>query len=341
MNPLDVRILTALRRASVHRGIAEIAAEAGVPFESAGTRIAELRAAGFEIEDRPGFGVRLLGAPDRLIADDLVSRLGECPLIREILVFQETDSTNDIAMQRGRQGAAGGLAVFAERQKSGRGRFGRRWESASHKGLWFSLLLRPSFSFAEWPRLTTWAAVALAAAIEETVDRQAAIKWPNDVYLRGKKVAGILAETGADLAGNPFAVVGIGVNVNHATADFPAELAGKAGSLRGDSNECVDRSTFAVTLLRALDERYRSLDRDFGLLVAEAARKSTLLGHWVQVDSGGKVLEGVAQDLDREGHLLLRLPGGGVERLTGGEVTVLESRGPSFSAGLRAPSFPT
>jgi BirA family biotin operon repressor/biotin-[acetyl-CoA-carboxylase] ligase len=321
-NSLDSQILSALRESSVHLTSSDLANQVSAPVGVVESRIAELAAAGFEIEDRPGFGFRLLAAPDRLVADDLVARLGDCSLVREILVFQQTDSTNEFAMQRGRQGAKGGLAVFAERQTAGRGRFGRRWDSASHKGLWFSLLLRPVIPLAQWPRLTTWAAVSLASAIEKTIRSRAEIKWPNDIHIEGKKIAGILAEVGVDAAGKIFAVLGIGVNINHKPADFPAELSGKAGSLREFAGEWVDRSAFAVTLLWALNARTSDLENAFEEIVREASLRSAQLGRWIQVKAGETIVEGIAEELDGDGHLILRTADGAVSRLTAGEVTI-------------------
>ena len=324
---LDSQILRALGHSAVHLTSADLANQVGAPAEAVEARLAELCAAGFEIEDRPGFGFRLLGAPDRLVADDLLARLGECALIREIVVFEETDSTNDFAMRRGRQGGGGGFAVFAERQTAGRGRFGRRWDSASHKGIWFSLLLRPNLPFAHWPRLTTWAAVALASALEETIRARTEIKWPNDIHIEGKKIAGILAELGADAAGKSFAVLGIGVNVNHVPADFPQELSGKAGSLREWKGGLVDRSAFAVALLRALNARLPDLESAFEKIVQDASLRSALLGRWIQVKAGEAIAEGIAEKLDEDGHLLLRTADGGVSRLTAGEVTIISGKG--------------
>lgn len=323
MKVLDARLIAALRASAVHLPATDLAGQLAAPLATVEVRLAELRGAGFEIEERPGLGFRLLGSPDRLIADDLLSRLGVCPLIREIVVFSETDSTNDLAMQRGRQGGAGGLAIFAERQTAGRGRFGRRWASASHRGLWFSLLLRPALPLALWPRLTTWAAVALADAIENALGMAPAIKWPNDVHLGGKKVAGILAESGTDTSGEPFAVVGIGVNVNHEPADFPEELLVRAGSLRMATGRLIDRPAFATALLCALDARLPEISADFSNIIAAAARRSSLLGRWIRVQSGVDLLEGQAEELDANGHLLLRSVDGTLHQLTAGEVTVV------------------
>jgi len=323
MKVLDARLIAALRAAQVHLPATDLAGQLAAPLATVEARLAELRGAGFEIEERPGLGFRLLGSPDRLIADDLLARLGACPLVREIVVFEETDSTNDLAVQRGRQGGAGGLVIFAERQTAGRGRFGRPWASASHRGLWFSLLLRPALPLPLWPRLTTWAAVALADAIEASLGLPAAIKWPNDLHLGGKKVAGILAESGTDGTGEPFAVVGIGVNVNHEPADFPPELTAKAGSLRMATGRAIDRPAFATALLRALDARLPQLADAFPEIIAAAARRSFLLGRWIQVQFGVELLEGHAEELDADGHLLLRSGDGTLNRLTAGEVTVI------------------
>jgi BirA family transcriptional regulator, biotin operon repressor / biotin---[acetyl-CoA-carboxylase] ligase len=321
----DSRLLQALREASVHLPAGDLAAQLGASPAAIRIQPAELRAAGFEIEDRPALGFRLLAAPDRLIADDLTARLDGCPLVREVIVFEETGSTNELALQRGRQGADAGLVIFAERQNAGRGRFGRRWESASHRGLWFSLLLRPALPLARWSRLTTWAAVAVAAAVERVTARRAAIKWPNDVFLDAKKVAGILIESGTDSAGQPFAVVGIGINVNHQQGDFPPEFAERATSLRLAAGRPCDRSELAARVLSELSARLDRVTDAFPELVGEAAARSLLLGRWVQLRSGTAVHEGLAESLDENGQLLVRGGDGSAETFIAGEVTVVGS----------------
>lgn len=323
MKLLDARLIAALRASAVHLPATDLAGQLAAPLTTVEARLAELRDAGFEIEERPGLGFRLLGSPDRLIADDLLARLGTCRLVREIVVFTETDSTNEMAVQRGRQGEAGGLVIFAERQTAGRGRFGRAWASASHRGLWFSLLLRPSLPLALWPRLTTWAAVSLADAIENALGLAAAIKWPNDVHVGGRKVAGILAESGTDSA--PFAVVGIGLNVNHEPEDFPPALRNQAISLRMATGRVIDRPALAAALLQSLDSRLPQLESGFPEIIASAARRSSLLGRWIRVQSGVDSLEGRAEELDPNGHLQLRTADGTVHRLTAGEVTIAAS----------------
>ncbi len=326
MNPLDARLLRALRAAHVHLPASEVAAQLGATVAEVRTQVAELQAAGFYLEDRPGLGLRLIAAPDRLIAADLASRLNDTSFIRELVVFEETDSTNDLALQRGRQGAAGGLAIFAEEQLAGRGRFGRRWESASHRGLWFTLLLRPELPLAQWSRLTTWAAAGVAAAVESATGLPAAIKWPNDVFLGGRKVAGILSESGTDTEGRPFAVVGIGVNANHDLSDFPPELADLASSLRLATGRLCDRAALAVAILDSLGARQPLVAADFAQLVAEASRRSLLLGRWVQLRSGVQLHEGLAESLDADGQLRVRGADGTEFSFIAGEVTVVGSQ---------------
>ena len=137
MSAIDAALIRALRAAEVHLPAGEIATLLRSTPAAVIASLAGLREAGFEIEDRPGLGIRLLASPDRLIADDVRARLGPTRFIRDVLVFEETDSTNERATQLGRSGALGGLAIFAERQTAGRGRFGRKWESAAHLGCGF------------------------------------------------------------------------------------------------------------------------------------------------------------------------------------------------------------
>lgn len=249
---------------------------------------------------------------------------------REVLVLEETSSTNDLAAQLGRSGAADGLTVFAERQSAGRGRLGRKWESAAQKGLWFSLLLRPTWELAGWSRLTTWAAVGIARGLESALPGcRAGIKWPNDIYLAGKKAVGILSESAPGPEG--YAVVGIGVNVNHTQDDFPAELQGSATSLRL-SAACeslpFDRNTVAAALLRELDVLYPSLENHFSCLVAEAEARSILMGGRITVHAPRETYQAVAEALEPDGSLRVRMDGGEKRTISGGEVSVRKNTDP-------------
>ncbi len=194
-----------------------------------------------------------MSPPDRLIAAELSSSLGESVVGRRIIVLESTGSTNEFLLQMLTPELPEGFVVFAEHQTAGRGQRGQRWESAPHRGLWFSILLRPQFPMVESARLTNWAAQAVAAVIRRETGLEPAIKLPNDVYIAGRKVAGVLVETKAGPGSEWAAVAGIGVNVNQAAEEFPEELRERATSLAMALERPVDRSSFAVALLCELE----------------------------------------------------------------------------------------
>lgn len=194
-----------------------------------------------------------MSLPDRLIAAKLRDALGQTLIGRRILVLESTRSTNDFLRQMLNPELPEGLVVFAEEQTAGRGRHGRRWASASHQGLWFSLLLRPRLSLLESARLTNWAAQAIATAIRDETGLRSTIKPPNDVYLGPRKVAGVLVETVARRGPEYDAIVGLGINLNQALEDFPGELRARAGSLAMVLGRLVDRTSFAIAILRELE----------------------------------------------------------------------------------------
>ncbi len=198
---------------------------------------------------------------DRLIADELRRILGECGMENQLAVVEKTCSTNDLAWEAEARGASEGFVVFAERQTAGRGQYGRHWESAPYQGLWFSVLLRPSITLSESPRLSSLLASVAAATISEETGCAASIKLPNDIYLAGRKIAGVLVEGRTARDGSYVAVAGMGVNVNQTLEDFPPELQATAGSLRMATGRQIQRGPLAVALLRRLETDYRAFTR--------------------------------------------------------------------------------
>src|SRR6476661_7036046 len=185
-----------------------------------------------------------------LDATALRRALGDCMIGREIIVFEETSSTNDTVLQMTAPATPEGLVVFAEQQTAGRGQHGNRWESAAGKGLWFSILLRPAIPLSDSGRLTIWAIEGISDVIRIEFGLEPAIKLPNDVQFNGRKVAGVLVEMRAQNKAPHLAVVGIGINVNQCRDDFPAELQDRAISLAMALGRQVERQNFAVALLR-------------------------------------------------------------------------------------------
>jgi BirA family biotin operon repressor/biotin-[acetyl-CoA-carboxylase] ligase len=166
-------------------------------------------------------------------------------------------STNDSVLERTSPTTPEGLVVFAERQIAGRGQRNNFWESATGKGLWFSILLRTKIDIGASPQLAEWAARTVADTISKEFALQATVKLPNDVVVAGKKVAGVLVEMRAQKNAPHIAIVGIGVNVNHLAEDFSDELRARAISLVMASDREIDRHQFAIALLRNLDRSYR------------------------------------------------------------------------------------
>lgn len=320
----DAKILVELRDNPEGVSGADLAGELGISRAAVWSRIEELRRLGYDIEAGPHFGYRLLHAPDLLHADDLLARLGQTKVIgRDIRVFEETTSTNDVIEKLARDGVSEGVVVYAESQTKGRGRLGRKWISPARRGLWFSILLRPDLS----PQMTTQLTVASATALRRAIKLQTGlspeIKWPNDILIGGKKVAGILTEMSAELDRVRYVVLGIGVDVNLAAHEFPSDVRKIATSLRIETGRPVLRAELAVHILRELDRDYAQVCAgNFTTVADEWESCCTTIGREVTVQLGTRQIRGCVESLDDDGALLLRTEHGHLERIIGGDVTL-------------------
>ena len=232
-----------------------------------------------------------------------------------VLVFDEVGSTNDVARDLGLQGEDGFIAVVTESQTQGRGQRSNRWVTPVGRDIMLSVLLRPSADLNLWPRLTTLAALAVCRSIEASVPVQTGIKWPNDVYIGGKKVSGLLAETTFG-KGGAFVVLGIGINVN--SVEFPDSLKDTATSLKlatGSSAAQLPREPIVAAVLNELRQFCLSLTESFDEALMEARKRSILLGKNVRAQVDGRIVHGRAFDLNQEGHLLLEMADGSVQAL--------------------------
>ena len=191
---------------------------------------------------------------DRLSAAKLRANLGASTIGCEIVILEETESTNDVVLEMASGDWPEGLTVFAEHQTKARGQRGNKWESAARKGLWFSILLRPKIDIADSPRVSEWAARVIAETVGD-----ARVKLPNDVYVGDRKVAGVLVEMRARAGAPHIAILGIGLNVNHVPSDFSEELRERATSLAIIRGSRQDRHRLATDLLRNLDRSYAEL----------------------------------------------------------------------------------
>jgi BirA family biotin operon repressor/biotin-[acetyl-CoA-carboxylase] ligase len=320
----DAKILSALRANPDGVSGAQLAEQLAISRAAVWARIEELRRVGFDIEAGPHLGYRLVDEPDALLADDLISRLGDTKVIgRDIQVFEKTTSTNEVMERLARDGVPEGAVVFAESQTKGRGRLGRVWMSPTRKGLWFSVLLRPNLNPQETTQLTVISATALRRAFKTVTGLTAEIKWPNDLLLGGRKAAGILTELSAELDRVRHVILGIGVDVNQDAGDFSAELRKTATSLKLESGKAVSRAELAVEIMRELDADYARVQAGkFSQVADEWEQACVTIGKDVTVHMGERHFHGHAESLDEDGALQIRTEHGRLERVIGGDVTL-------------------
>jgi BirA family biotin operon repressor/biotin-[acetyl-CoA-carboxylase] ligase len=229
-----------------------------------------------------------------------------------VLWYSEVGSTNDIAGTFAEKGADEGLVVLADRQTAGRGRLGRSWASPSGAGIYVSVVLRPTPAVA---RLVTIAAgVAVTEGIASATGLSTHVKWPNDVHVSGRKLAGILAEGAVN-----HVVVGIGINVQPAA--YPPDVASRATSIEAELSRPVDRAPVLAECLAALASRYRELheNRPAGIVEAWRMRAAPMLGRRVEWESAGERHTGLAENIDDDGALIVKV-GDGTLRIRSGEV---------------------
>ena len=239
---------------------------------------------------------------------------------QRVIYFLSHGSTMAAAKQEARRGAAEGTVVITEEQTAGKGRAKRVWLSP-RGSVALSIVLYPDIS--QLPYLIMVASLAAARSIEAVTGLKTQLKWPNDVLIRGKKVCGILIEN--ELRGDrvAWAVIGIGINVNISMKDFP-EIAAAATSLRDELGKELPRVAIIRRLLVQMERHYLSLG-DGELIFQEWRDRLLTLGKRVRVTSGGNVLEGVAEDVSRDGSLLLRHSDGQLSHVVAGDVTLRDA----------------
>jgi BirA family biotin operon repressor/biotin-[acetyl-CoA-carboxylase] ligase len=263
-----------------------------------------LAAFGFAIERHPDRDARYTGPAERLCPDQIEHELGTSRIGRRIAVWSRAASTNDLAAQAAGSESNDGLVVLAEEQTAGRGRLGRSWTAPPRSSILMSVLifpprpLDPAGPGAGPSWLTALGAVAAADAVSAWIGRDAAIKWPNDVRVDGRKIAGILVERPSTDAG--AAVIGIGLNVNIDREDFPPELRAAATSLRIEcSGRPLDRSEVARSLIRRLDHWYVAARSLGGAALSAPWRdRNERLGQFVRVSTTAGPHSGRLVDLD-------------------------------------------
>lgn len=255
-----------------------------------------------------------------LLAEDLTRRLSTKVIGREVLSYNVVDSTNSIAFALAEGGIREGVVVFAEEQTKGRGRLRRTWVSPRSKGIYCSLILRPAIRPDKAALITLLASVSCAETIRKVTGLRAQIRWPNDILIDNKKVCGILTEMQTTDTKLNFIILGIGINVNTPRSKLPLG----ASSLREEikTREKFSRLELARELLRRLDQDYAYFKQHKSQkkLITQWNNLSALSGKRVKVSLAHKTIEGLAQDIDAQGALIVRLDNGFKQHVMAGDV---------------------
>ena len=279
--------------------------------------VKQLQRSGYHIEAISRRGYRLAGQPDKLLPDLVQAQLKTKSFGKKIVYLESTDSTMNDAARLAMQGASEGTVVCAESQTQGRGRRGRNWVSVKNQGIYFSLILRPRIPLSQASALTLVFATAICRSIREATNLEATIKWPNDILIQKKKVAGILTELSAETDRIHYVVVGVGLNTE---GKIPLSLP-QATSLAQHVDQKISRVQLFQQILQQAEEYYELFQKQGFAPIAQQWREfSATLKQPVRLSEAQRTVEGIAVDIDEQGALLIREKNGNVVRQVSGDI---------------------
>lgn len=281
--------------------------------------VKSLQNEGYEITAVTNKGYCLAADTDILSVQGVRKYLdGSCREL-EIVVLPTAESTNTLVRQKAAQGGKEGYTVISNEQTGGRGRYGRRFFSPDKTGIYLSILLRPAVPSSEALNITTMAAVAMCQAIEEVSQETPQIKWVNDIYIRGKKVCGILTEAALDLESGmlEYAVLGVGLNVYTPQGGFPEEIRDTAGAVFSAPGEDA-KNRLAAAFLNHFMSCYHA--KNPGEYIAEYRRRNLVIGKKAVVTRNGIPQEVDICGIDDACRLIVRYDDGEIAHLSCGEI---------------------
>jgi BirA family biotin operon repressor/biotin-[acetyl-CoA-carboxylase] ligase len=242
---------------------------------------------------------------------------------KEIFFYETVGSTNTIASDLAGKTIEGAV-VIADSQQKGRGRLGRKWESPPGVNIYISIILKPAIESKDATLITVMAVVACATALRRVTGLHVTIKWPNDLMVSDKKIGGILTELKTDHGRIISAIVGIGINVNVDIDTYPADVKKIATSVKNETGISYSREVVISEILNDIDYWYKILNRmGKGILLLEWQKLTSTLGREVKVIVGKETFTGLAESVDSEGMLILRLPSGMLKKIISGDLTIL------------------
>ena len=332
---MKTKILNVLRKSDGYVSGQALCNMLGVSRTAVWKVINQLKEEGYVIEAVQNKGYHITKYPDILTSGEIMSQLtcvdtgSTTGIIREVVYYDETDSTNNEAKRAAeRDNAADGTLYITESQTGGRGRRGRNWVSPAGSGIWMSLLLRPDIAPVNASMLTIVAAMAVQEAIHKVLtedghDAECRIKWPNDIVLDKKKICGILTEMSAEPEHVNYVVTGIGINVN--TTEFADEIKDMASSIFVQTGVRIKRSHVVAQFAHDFTEYFNRFikTQDLSLLVDDYNKMLINAGKTVRIEERGDAYTAEAYGIDNEGRLIVKVDDTGEEKkIIAGEVSV-------------------
>ncbi len=241
---------------------------------------------------------------------------------QEIFFYPVIDSTNTVAFEKALNSREG-LVIIAESQLKGKGRLGRKWVSPPGLNIYMSIVLKPLIELTDATLITIMAAVACSIALRKISGLEITIKWPNDLIFQNRKIGGILTELKSENKKIVFAVLGIGININADSKDFPEDIRNIATSLKNDTKKNFSRTKIIIELLNELNKWYSILNSDPKTVINKWKELASTIGKKVRVETVQENFEGIAQDIDEKGALILKLPAGKQKRIISGDLKEL------------------
>ena len=247
---------------------------------------------------------------------------------RRVHYYESAESTNTLALAMGNAGASAGTVLVAETQTKGRGRLGKEWSSPAGTGLYCTLLLRPALPLLQLSRITLAAGLAAARAIDEVSGVVSAIKWPNDILIHGRKVAGILAECDMSGGAAPLVALGIGINLRTNLEQCPPEVRSRATSLLIAGGTIIGKGRMLVALLNRIEQVIVRLEEgDFAGILKEWRAKDATVNQWLTwLATNGQAVHGLSLGPDQDGNLVIRDSAGKSHQVVSGDITLDPNR---------------
>lgn len=282
-------------------------------------QIEELKKEGYEFEAVRRKGYRLLNRPDDILLDEIKSNLNTEWLGREIVYSKETKSTQFDAHELARNGAVHGTVVIANKQTGGKGRLGRVWYSEADKGIWMSIILRPSFNYQHAPLITLFTSIVIYETLKSLYEIDAWIKWPNDIYLDGKKSAGILTEMHGEQDQIHYLIIGLGINT-HKTK-YPADIQSKAISIEENINKPPRRTEIIQQFLNKFEKNYEYfIDHGFEPFYEKYNQRLFGKGKKITIKQINRTYKGYIDCIDKNGYLMVKNENGEQTKVIAGDI---------------------